>query len=147
MLISFDHIILPACTPTKIGLYEILLGRFASSASLPRIPGCFAPSGFMLRTHIFCCFAPSGFALPLHAYRASRSRKFSKNISVSQSTRNALKRIEMQKKKKKKKKIISPSTRNALCGEAQPYLPHVNPRVPNSVPCQVSCRLVQNCGC
>ena len=37
-----------------------------------------------------------------HAFCASHSRKFSRKKSVSQSTRNALKRIEMPKKKKKK---------------------------------------------
>ena len=52
---------------------------------------------------------------------------------MSQSTRNALKRIEMQKK------IVYPFDRlrasrvaQSASGEAQPYLPHVTRRVPRS---------------
>ena len=58
---------------------------------------------------------------------ARNSGKFSKKKSVSQSTRNALKRIEM------KKKIFTPLRTSRVAqsasGEAQPYLPHVTPRV------------------
>ena len=72
---------------------------------------------------------------PLRALRVARSSpKFSKKKSVSQSTRNALKRIEMQKK------FFIPMTDYAPSGvaqspssEAQPYLPHVTRRVPRSV--------------
>ena len=48
---------------------------------------------------------------------------------MSQSTQNALKRIEMQKK------IFTPLTDYAqsASGEAQPYLPHVTRMVPRSV--------------
>ena len=64
----------------------------ARSADLPA-----SPAGLL------CRFPPSGFALASRslrscAFRASRSRKFSKKKSVSQSTQNALKRVKMQKK-------------------------------------------------
>ena len=59
---------------------------------------------------------------------AQSSRKFSKE-KASQSTRNALKRIEMQKScfYTFDRVAQSPS------GEAQLYLPQVTPRVPRSV--------------
>ena len=67
--------------------------------------GHFAPSGFALCTRIIGRFAPSSLALCAHillalltTFRALRSRKFLTKKSVSQSSRNALKRIEMQKK-------------------------------------------------
>ena len=125
--------------------------RGYSVASLPRASRShlarFARARFALRAHkIFqkkkCVSIDSKFSesrknakkffLPLlthYALRATREvhenfRK--KKKSVSQSSRNALKRIEM------KKKIFTPLTDYAS-GEAQPYLPHVTRRVPRSV--------------
>ena len=69
-------------------LHIICTNLQARSADLPA-----RPAGLLGR------FAPSGFTLCARTrFRTSRSRKFSKKISVSQSTQNALKRIEMQKK-------------------------------------------------
>ena len=69
----------------------------------------------------------------MNSKKKQSSQKFSKKKSVSQSTQNALKRIEMQKK-------ITPMTDykpsgvvQSPSGEAQPFLPHVTPRAPRSV--------------
>ena len=66
---------------------------------------------------------------------------------MPQSTRNAPKRIEMQKKKKKKQNKKKKQKRKpqkltsltdlhfaqSLSGAVQPYLPHVTPRVQRSI--------------
>ena len=57
----------------------------------------FAPSGFALCARILGLFAPSSLALWVHTLLALRSQKFLIK-SVSQLSRNALKRIGMQKK-------------------------------------------------
>ena len=82
------------------------------------------------------------FARARFALRASRSRKFSKKKSVSQSTQNDLKRIEMQKN------VFTPLTR---C--AKPEWQSITLPTPclsqgsKECPCQASCRLDQNCWC
>ena len=100
-------------------------------ASPAGLLGRFAPSSFALPFSAALLPQASCFALALSVpllLRASRSRKFSKKISVSQSSRNVLKRIEMKKK-------FTPLTRNALraSGEAQTYLLDFTPRIPRSV--------------
>ena len=79
-----------------------LLGCFAPSGFMlcTRILGRFTPSRFVLNTFILSSFPPLGLAL--HArillqrdMRFALTKIFEK--SVSQSTRKALKRIEMQK--------------------------------------------------
>ena len=125
-----------------------ILGRFTPSGFMlcTRILSRFAPSGFMLRTLILNRFAPSGFgfrALHPQSLRSFELRalrwhvihaKIFEKISVSQLAQNALKRIEMQKKKlypSDSKRVFCYA--RSLSGEAQPYLPHVTPRVPRSV--------------
>ena len=94
-------------------------------ASPAGLLGRFAPSGFVFCTRILSHFglASSDALLPRasssHGLRAHEN--FRKKICVSQLTRIALKRVEMQKK-------ITPLTQNAS-SKAQPYLPHVTPRV------------------
>ena len=104
-----------------------LQARFAGFPASPA--GLF--SRFSPLDFAFC----AGILLALLPW-ASRSRftiRAHKNFwkrSVSQSTRNALKRIEMQKKfdpLRASRYAQSPS------GEAQLYLPQVTPRVPRSV--------------
>ena len=52
---------------------------------------------------------------------------------MSQSTQNALKRIEMQKKIYSFDPLRALRITQSLSGEAQPYLPHVTPRVLRNV--------------
>ena len=88
---------------------------------------------------------------PLCASRVARSsRKFSKKKSVSQSTRNALKRIEMQKKNlypfdrlRASRVAQSASAKREWRSATLPIPCH--PQCPKECPCQVSCRSDQNC--
>ena len=91
-------------------------------------------------------FAPSGLAFCACILLASLVRVLRFALTkvlkkgVSQSTQDALKRIVMQKKN-------YPFDPQSVSGQAQPYLPHVTTmQGPKEIPCQVSCRLVQNCG-
>ena len=52
---------------------------------------------------------------------------------MSQSTRNILKPIEMQKKIYPIELLRASSIAQSLNSEAQPYLPHVTPRIARSV--------------
>ena len=134
-----------------------------------------------IRGHL-CCFRlalrgysvtyldPSGFAILASLARLLRLRKFSK-ISVSQSIRNALKRIVMHKKKnwKKKQKTLWLITRfakitrnfdikvclnwlkmlwnvNKCKQKFLPSWPGCQSQGPKEYPYQVSCRSVINCG-
>ena len=119
-----------------------LVLRGYSVASLPR--------SWRLHSRLLSRFAPS-----IPGLRASHShsqslrslglcaRKNLKKKSVSQSTWNALKRIEMQKNL-----LLWPDTRFALryFERHSATLPTpCHSQGPKECPCQVSCRLVQNC--
>ena len=91
---------------------------------------CFTLSGFVLRTQSLSQFSPSTICLAhvscsicSNAFCSLRSRSFEK-IGVSQLTWNALNPIE---------KFTPNSNLWFASGKAQPYLPHVTPRVPRSV--------------
>ena len=102
----------------------------ARSADLPS-----SPAG------LHCRFATSGFALCARISFASLARVscfaltkiFEKKRTVSQSTQNSLKRIEIQKKFTSMTDYAPSGVVQNPSGEAQPYLPHVTRGVPMSV--------------
>ena len=104
------------------------------------ILGYFAPSRFMLCTCILSRFAPSYFTFCAGILIASLAcvshfefMKIFGKISVSQSNRNALKRIEKQIKICPFYPLRASRVAQSPSVEVQPYLPHVTSRVPRSV--------------
>ena len=109
------------------------------------ILSCLARALFVLRTRILSRFTPSGF-LALRS-NLSTHENFQIKISVSQLSGNVLKHIEMQKNP-----FLPPMTHYALARSGKrkqqtaTLLTPCQSQGPKECTCQVSCRLVQNCG-
>ena len=107
-----------------------LLGGFAPSGFVlcNSILSFFAPSRFVLSSRILSDFAPLGFWLCAH-------KNYRKKVYLK-STQNAL-----------KKKSFTHLTHCAKPEQRSTTVPTpYHPLSPKEYPCQVSCRLVQNCG-